>query len=87
MTSIIYAFLWYARAINRIVGGRGVGGRSSAFSFKRSSIDWIVGGGGAGGIGVGGKGGTFPFNQSSIIPDIFAMIFYMRNGRTGSILK
>ena len=87
MTSIVYTFPWYIRAIDRIVGGKGVGGRSGAFSFKWSSINWIVGGGGAEGIGVGGKGGTFPFNQSSIIPDIFAMIFYMRNGRTGSILK
>jgi hypothetical protein len=62
MTSIVYTFSWYIRAINQIVGGRGVGGRSGTFPFKQSSINQIVGGRGAGGIKVGGKGGTFPFN-------------------------
>ena len=48
MTSIVYAFPWYARAINQIVGGRGaegrgaggrgVGGKGGAFHFKQSSI-------------------------------------------------
>ena len=48
MTSIIYTFPWYARAINQIVGGRGtggrgaggrgIGGRGGAFHFKRSSM-------------------------------------------------
>ena len=47
----------------------------------------MVGGGGAGGIGVGGKGSTFPFNQSFMVPDIFIVIFYICNGRTGGILK
>ena len=87
MTFIIYTFPWYARAIDRIVRGRGVGGRSGAFPFKRSSIDQIVGGGGVGGIGVGGKGGIFPFNRSSMVPDIFTVIFRVRNGRTGSISR
>ena len=46
MTSIIYTFPWYARAINWIVkgkeaegkgaGGRGVKGRGGAFCFKWS---------------------------------------------------
>jgi hypothetical protein len=70
-----------------MVGGRGVGGRSGAFPFKRSSIDQIVGGGGAGGIGVGGKGGTFLFNWSFIVLDIFAVIFRVYNGRIGSISR
>ena len=87
MISIVYTFPWYARAINQIIGGRGVGGRSGAFPFKRSSIDQIVEGGETEGIGVGGKGGTFPFNQSSMVPDIFTVIFCVRNRRTGGISR
>jgi len=64
MTFIIYAFPWYIRAINQIVGGRGVEGR-----------------------GIGGRGGGFPFKRSSIVPDIFIVIFRVRNGRIGSILR
>ena len=74
MTSIIYAFPWYARAINQIVEGRGAGGRG-------------VKGRGAGGKGVKGRGGTFCFKWSSMVPDIFAIIFRVRNRRTGSILR
>ena len=87
MTSIVCAFPWYARAIDRMVGGRGVGGRSGAFPFERSSIDRMVGGRGVGGVGVGGKGGTFPFDRSSMVPDIFVVIFRVRNGRTGGISR
>ena len=47
----------------------------------------MVGGKGVEGVGVKGKGNTFPFNWSSIVPDIFIVIFYIRNGRTGSISR
>ena len=74
MTSIIYTFPWYARAIDQIVGGRGAGGRGA-------------GGRGAGGRGVGGRGGAFHFKQSSMVPDIFAVIFCIYNRCIGGILK
>ena len=70
-----------------MVGGREVRGRSSAFPFKRSSIDRIVGGGGAGGIGVEDKGSTFSFNWSFMVLDIFIVISCVRNGRIGGILR
>ena len=46
-----------------------------------------MGGRGVEGRGVGGRGGGFPFKRSSIVPDIFIVIFYMRNRHIGSILR
>ena len=46
-----------------------------------------MGGRGVGGRGVGGRGGGFPFKRSSIVPDIFIVIFRVRNRRIGSILR
>ena len=40
-----------------------------------------------GGRGVGGGGGGFPFKRSSIILDIFIVIFRIRNGCIGGILR
>ena len=40
-----------------------------------------------GGRGVGGRGGGFPFKRSSIVLDIFIVIFHIRNGRIGGILR
>ena len=74
MTFIICAFPWYIRAINWTVGGRGAGGRGAR-------------GRGVEGKGVKGRGGAFYFKQSSIVPDIFIVIFYIYNGRIGSISK
>ena len=34
-----------------------------------------------GGRGVGGRGGAFPFKRSSMVPDIFAVRFRVRNGQ------
>ena len=46
-----------------------------------------VKGKGAKNRGVGGKNSTFYFKWSSIVLDIFAMIFCVRNRHTGSISR
>jgi len=40
-----------------------------------------------GGRGIRGRGGGFPFKRSSIVLDIFIIIFRVRNGRIGGILR
>ena len=57
-----------------MVGGKGVKGRGAK-------------GRGAGGRGVKGRDNTFYFKWSSIVLDIFIIIFCVRNGRIGSILR